>query len=271
MRPWGPLPRTAPRFTFSSFARRRTAGAARASPEEGGGGGGAEVLLGAGGGADDAGRAAGADGVAGGASPSSPKTTRVAPTLTTSPSFARSWRTLPVTGDGICTVTLSVITSTTGSFSPMASPSFTNHLTTSPSWTPSPMSGSLNSRAIVPHSDVDIVRKTRTRLNILHLGRALVPATKRIHFMAVGRCLLGEEWRRGGVAQPGGRGVCPAPGDPGVARHPGLRRVQRLPPPGCVAHLDVRDNAGDRGRGPDLPAERQPGVPASPSLDVIAA
>src|SRR5438034_4880207 len=211
MRPWGPLPRTAPRFTFSSFARRRTAGAARASPEEGGGGGGAEVLLGAGGGADDAGRAAGADGVAGGASPSSPKTTRVAPTLTTSPSFARSWRTLPVTGDGICTVTLSVITSTTGSFSRMGSPSFTNHLTTSPSWTPSPMSGSLNSRAIVPHSDVDIVRKTRTRLNILHLGRALVPATKRIHFMAVGRCLLGEEWRRGGVAQTGGRDLCPAP------------------------------------------------------------
>src|SRR5438552_17137252 len=93
----------------------------------------------------------------------------------------------------------------------MGSPSFTNHLTTSPSWTPSPMSGSLNSRAIVPHSDVNIVRKTRTRLNILHLGRALVPATKRIHFMAVGRCLLGEEWRRGGVAQTGGRDLCPAP------------------------------------------------------------
>src|SRR5213078_5207384 len=59
MRPCGPLPRIAPRFTFSSFARRRTAGAARASPEEGGGAGGTEARVGAGGGADDAGRAAG--------------------------------------------------------------------------------------------------------------------------------------------------------------------------------------------------------------------
>src|SRR5213594_1701390 len=33
-RPCGPLPRTAARFTFSSFARRRTAGAARTSPVE---------------------------------------------------------------------------------------------------------------------------------------------------------------------------------------------------------------------------------------------
>src|SRR5947199_45528 len=41
------------------------------------------------------------------------------------------------------------MTSTIGSFSLTGSPSFTNHLTTSPSWTPSPMSGSLNSRAIV--------------------------------------------------------------------------------------------------------------------------
>src|SRR5207249_3288263 len=80
--------------------------------------------------------------------PASPQAARVAPTFTTSTAVARSWSTLPVTGEGIWTVTLSVITSTTGSFSRIGSPSLTNHLTTSPSWTPSPMSGSLNSRAI---------------------------------------------------------------------------------------------------------------------------
>src|SRR5207247_5220778 len=130
---------------------RRTAGAARTAPGTDGGGGGAAVRLGAAGIADADGGAAGVD--AGTASPASPKTTSVEPTFTTSPSFARSCRILPVTGEGICTVTLSVITSTTGSFSLTASPSFTNHLTTSPSWTPSPMSGSLNSRAITGRQD----------------------------------------------------------------------------------------------------------------------
>src|SRR5256885_12053459 len=43
IRPCGPVPRSAPRFTFSSFARRRTAGAAKASPDEGGGGGGVDL------------------------------------------------------------------------------------------------------------------------------------------------------------------------------------------------------------------------------------
>src|SRR5207247_6022506 len=129
---------------------RRTAGAARTSPGTDGGGGGAAVRLGAAGIADVVGAAAGGD--AGTASPASPKTTSVEPTFTTSPSFARSCRILPVTGEGICTVTLSVMTSTIGSFSLTASPSFTNHLTTSPSWTPSPMSGSLNSRAIFSRS-----------------------------------------------------------------------------------------------------------------------
>src|SRR5207302_3924274 len=124
--------------------RRRTAGAARATPDDGGGGGGVDL---AGAEGATAGRVAG-DVLFGAASPASPNTTRVAPTFTTSPSFARSWSTFPVTGEGIWTVTLSVITSTTGSFSRIGSPSLTNHLTTSPSWTPSPMSGSLNSRAI---------------------------------------------------------------------------------------------------------------------------
>src|SRR6266705_1446722 len=146
-RPCGPLPRTAARFTLSSFARRRTAGAARTSPE-GPGAGGATVMTGGGG--AEAGRVV--SGLGGAISPASPNTTRVLPTLTTSPSFARSWRIFPVTGEGIWTVTLSVMTSTIGSFSLTASPSFTNHLTTSPSWTPSPMSGSLNSRAIFSRS-----------------------------------------------------------------------------------------------------------------------
>src|SRR3989442_1319540 len=146
-RPCGPLPRTAARLTLSSFARRRTAGAARTSPV-GLGAGGASVLVGTGGGA--LGRVV--SGRGGAVSPASPNTTRVLPTFTTSPSFARSWRIFPVTGDGIWTVTLSVMTSTIGSFSLTASPSFTNHLTTSPSWTPSPMSGSLNSRAIFSRS-----------------------------------------------------------------------------------------------------------------------
>src|SRR3989441_1639937 len=147
-RPCGPLPRTAARFTFSSFARRRTAGAARTSPEgtgTEGTGGDPDLVAGAGGSGDRMGGA----GIGPGTSPASPNTTSVLPTFTTSPSFARSWRILPVTGEGIWTVTLSVMTSTIGSFSLTASPSLTNHLTTSPSWTPSPMSGSLNSRAMV--------------------------------------------------------------------------------------------------------------------------
>src|SRR5256885_15631799 len=106
IRPCGPVPRSAPGFPFSSCARGRTAGAAKAPPDDGGGGGGVDLA-----GAEGAtvGRVAG-DVLFGAASPASPNTTRVAPTFTTSPSFARSWSTLPVTGEGIWTVTLSVMT-----------------------------------------------------------------------------------------------------------------------------------------------------------------
>src|SRR3989441_4607642 len=146
-RPCGPLPGTAARLTFNSFANRGTAGAGRPSPDGAGTGlGDAAGLVPGGGGM---GPLTGGAGMGAGTSPASPNTTSVLPTFTTSPSFARSWRILPVTGEGIWTVTLSVMTSTIGSFSLTASPSFTNHLTTSPSWTPSPMSGSLNSRAMV--------------------------------------------------------------------------------------------------------------------------
>src|SRR5262245_40025523 len=47
------------------------------------------------------------------------------------------------------TVALSVITSTSGWSSATVSPSFTSHLTISPSTTPSPMSGSLNSKVAI--------------------------------------------------------------------------------------------------------------------------
>jgi hypothetical protein len=48
----------------------------------------------------------------------------------------------PRRGDGIVTVALSVITSTSGWSSSTGSPGFTNHFRTSASTTPSPMSGS---------------------------------------------------------------------------------------------------------------------------------
>ena len=53
--------------------------------------------------------------------------------------------TTPFTGDGIVTVALSVITSTNASSSFTLEPMTTCHVTISPSTTPSPISGSLNS------------------------------------------------------------------------------------------------------------------------------
>src|SRR5712692_4661093 len=99
------------------------------------------------------------------------------------------------------------MTSTIGSFSLTASPSFTNHLTTSPSWTPSPMSGSLNSRAIFTRS-ASFASPAVILTFCTFLCAALAPDANR--FMATGRCLYGEEWGRGGVAQTGGRDLCPA-------------------------------------------------------------
>src|SRR5881628_3049869 len=72
-RPCGPLPRTAARFTFSSLARRRTAGAARTSPDGGGTEGtidAADLVAGAGGSGDLIGGA----GTGGETSPASPNT-----------------------------------------------------------------------------------------------------------------------------------------------------------------------------------------------------
>jgi hypothetical protein len=63
-------------------------------------------------------------------------------TLAVSPSFQQRRSTRPRLGDGMVTVALSVITSTSGWSSATSSPSVTNHFMISASTTPSPMSGS---------------------------------------------------------------------------------------------------------------------------------
>ena len=63
-------------------------------------------------------------------------------TLAISPSFQQRRSTRPRFGDGMVTVALSVITSTSGWSSATSSPSATNHFMISASTTPSPMSGS---------------------------------------------------------------------------------------------------------------------------------
>ena len=73
--------------------------------------------------------------------PPSSITTITFPTGTTSPSAARIFAIVPARGAVISTVALSVMTSTIGWSSATTSPSFTSHLTTSPSVRPSPMSG----------------------------------------------------------------------------------------------------------------------------------
>ncbi len=80
-----------------------------------------------------------------GAPPDKSNTTRTEWTGTTAPTCPRSSTILPDLGDVIVTVALSVITSTIGWSSVTESPGPTSHLTISPSVTPSPMSGSLNS------------------------------------------------------------------------------------------------------------------------------
>jgi hypothetical protein len=80
-----------------------------------------------------------------GAPPARSYTTSVAWTLTTSPLFPRVSSTRPALGDAIVTVALSVMISTSGWSSRTTSPGLTCHSTISPSVTPSPTSGSLNS------------------------------------------------------------------------------------------------------------------------------
>ena len=92
---------------------------------------------------------AGADGVslafcAGTPPPSTSISIKTFPTGQTCPSANARRATRPARGDGISTVALSVMISTIGWSSASWSPSLTSHFTTSPSATPSPMSGSRN-------------------------------------------------------------------------------------------------------------------------------
>src|SRR6267378_338540 len=166
--PWGPEPWSAPRSTPISRAMRRVTGVARTfrpSPlpacalvcapcadAPACGCGRLAVCRGAGcpacsaerlGAACDAAPETAAAGDA--PAPSTSRTIRVECTFAISPSLPTVFTTLPRRGLGMVTVALSVITSTSGWSSTIWSPAFTSHLTISPSTTPSPMSGSLNS------------------------------------------------------------------------------------------------------------------------------
>src|SRR5690606_24190943 len=83
--------------------------------------------------------------LAAGAPPPSSKTTSTSPTGITSSTAPRSSSTLPALGAPMVTVALSVMTSTISWSSLTVSPSATSQPTISPSVTPSPISGSLNS------------------------------------------------------------------------------------------------------------------------------
>ncbi len=168
-RPPSPVPATRCRSSSSSLASARTAGVAsarlpagrtasargaagRAGAEAGAGpveawAAAAAVFAGAGAGAGAAGvegEAGAAFAFAGGAAAESDGSSSINAewTLATSPSFQQRRSTRPRLGDGMVTVALSVITSTSGWSSATSSPSVTNHLTISASTTPSPMSGS---------------------------------------------------------------------------------------------------------------------------------
>src|SRR6185295_4890184 len=91
-----------------------------------------------------------AGGAALAAAPSSSITTSTLPTGQMSPSLKLILTTVPARGDGSSTVALSVITSTSGWSSLTLSPSLTFQETTSPSTTPSPMSGMKKLKAISP-------------------------------------------------------------------------------------------------------------------------
>ncbi len=75
--------------------------------------------------------------------------------MATVPSSTKISSTVPSTGEGISTTALSFCTSQRTSSSATLSPGFTNHLTISPSWIPSPMSGSLNSNDKVVHPPIN--------------------------------------------------------------------------------------------------------------------
>src|SRR6266545_1264898 len=132
IRPWGPLPLSDSRSTPSSRATLRTSGVARPLPA----------------GFGDCAWVGAASARGGPPSGSPPITTSTVPTGTTFPSSTRIRVTFPAAGDGISTVVLSVWISTSGSSSATSWPSDTSQRAISPSVSPSPRSGSLNSYAI---------------------------------------------------------------------------------------------------------------------------
>ena len=85
-------------------------------------------------------------------SPSTSNSIQTTPTGRMSPASPTTLLTVPSTGDGISTVALSVITDRIGSSSLTESPTATIHSTTSPSTTPSPISGILNAKIPMFHS-----------------------------------------------------------------------------------------------------------------------
>ena len=234
IRPPGPVPVTARRSTPSSDASRRVAGDALGRPSGDGSpaGSGPVGPVGPVGSTDTSpvGAGPGVDGEApsmaaaepdssAGPEPSS-ITTSTSPTWTMSPTAA-PWRvTVPVTGDGISTLDLSVMISTKGWLRSTRSPSATSQVTTSASCRPSPMSGRRNSTVT-------------TRTSLTHKKAA------------TGRCSPQANSPRPGSARPTsrrhGHGLADGGHDPlGVGDVVVLQQTDR------VGHVETR-HPGDRG------------------------
>ena len=157
--PAGPLPETVAKSIPLSRARWRTAGDASGLAP----GAATTTGVGAGAGAAGAGLTSSLTGSGSGAgassttsstgsgasstgvpSPSVSNSIQTCPTARIVPGSPTIDLTTPSVGEGISTVALSVMTERIGSSSLTVSPTATIHSTTSPSTTPSPISGSLN-------------------------------------------------------------------------------------------------------------------------------
>ena len=161
MRPAGPDPATSWRSMLAARARWRTAGDARALVPAARATGAADAVAaggaGAGSGCFVSTTGSGFSSTGSGfsstgseawlalPSPSTSKTMQTPPTGRMSPASPTMLTTVPSHGEGISTVALSVMTDKIGSSSLTVSPTATIHSTISPSTTPSPMSGILNS------------------------------------------------------------------------------------------------------------------------------
>src|SRR5690606_26674269 len=107
----------------------------------------------------------GADSPPGAPSPATSRRTSSDPTARTSPTRPPSASTRPFTGEGTCTVALSVMTSAKTWSSTTSSPSLTCHSTSSTSAMPSPISGILivYSAMSLPFSQVCVVFRNQRR------------------------------------------------------------------------------------------------------------